>query len=262
MLPGEIRNAIFEEVFISEATIHRGAEEFGPLAEQEKAEIEGTKKVISWQLLCTCRQYYEEAFPLLYAKNSLALCTGKNGAPGKVGAFPLTPTPMSLIKNVRISFRLDNPDKPAAGSVAKFLDAIVEYSTIDVLRVTIASVAHHFDETNPWNILMMDHPVIGALERVMRSGAVRNLAIRLHDGAFLSPDFSRYLSQELLHGHHLIFLRSCSCHTYDSARNCIVCGMSEDARSLEPIQRLILSHEADASPEMVDDCQYEILQRL
>lgn len=73
-LPAEIRVMIWEELLtVKPKTVFGGASDFGPLA---KREVEAEGKV-PWQILLTCRLYYNEAHPIMYTRNNFVFCTGK-----------------------------------------------------------------------------------------------------------------------------------------------------------------------------------------
>jgi hypothetical protein len=204
---------IFEELLIVfPKIILRGASKFGPLQKQEFDE----DVKVPWQILSTCRKYYEEALPILYGKNKFGFCTGAKGSPGSFWRFPVRPKVMPYLTDLGVYFRADDPKTEASKRVGNFLRALNRHAKhLEHLTVTAAS-DRFYEAACPWDIVFGEHPVAQALVHLVKSKSVKHLTIRLQDGACFFPSFACFLDQTFRQHNDdpersLTFTLSCTC---------------------------------------------------
>ncbi|KAH7391718.1 hypothetical protein BKA66DRAFT_439518 [Pyrenochaeta sp. MPI-SDFR-AT-0127] len=214
--PTEVRLMIFEELLsVWPRVVYRGAYDFGPL---DAREFDG-EITIPWQILATCRKYYDEGMPIMYSKNRFVFCTGRRGEPGKFWRFPVSTRCMPFLTDLGIYLRCDTPTKEAAKRVAHFIKAITRLAVNLEFLVVLISSSCLDDRACPWDIMFCDHPVAKALVRLVEAKTVRHLKIRLHDSACVFPGFAEFLNQSFYKDgvpvdRSIIFSRSCTCPHY------------------------------------------------
>ncbi|KAF2280815.1 uncharacterized protein EI97DRAFT_8902 [Westerdykella ornata] len=239
-LPTEIRLMIFEELLVVRPKpVFRGAREFGPLDKREFSE----EVPIPWQVLLTCRQYFNEAMPILYGKNNFVFCTGASGKPGKFWRFPISRRSMPFLTNIGIYFRADGPRSEASRRVGHFLRALCRHA-LKLEHLTVMGYSDRFDEGNcRWDILSPAHPISEALINLVELKPMKHLTIRLHNAnALFGPDLACFLAERFYqtdgwNTRTLAFTRSCTCPA--SAPSfyslCSLCAnpLSEDTNPIE-----------------------------
>jgi hypothetical protein len=263
-LPTEVRLMVFEDLLVVyPKVVFRGAKRFGPLDKKEFDE----EVPIPWQILQTCRKFHDEAAPILYGKNKLIFCTGSCGYPGWFLAIPISIHYLELVTDVGIYFRADDPRKPAAKKVAKFIEAITQRTQkLDKLVVLVSS-DRFYEAMCPWDILWCDHPVSKQLVRLIESKKVNHLKLRFHDGAGVYQEFGRFLAQHFwetvgaTEGRSLTFTKSCSCPPNPdwSAPVCFNCSWPAEYKDQKPIEEACHPLLIEANQERLMDLQEELL---
>ncbi|KAF1941887.1 hypothetical protein EJ02DRAFT_187820 [Clathrospora elynae] len=264
--PTEIRLMIFEELLrVSPCVVFRGGAKFGPLDLNEfHHDIP-----VPWQILGTCRQYYEEALPIMYGKNMFAFCTGKSGEPSMFWRFPIKVRLMHYLTNLSIYCRADAPTKEAAKRVAHFIVALSHHAkNLEYLSIVISS-DQRFEKACPWDILFCDHPVSKALVTLIKSKTVKHVQIRLHDGAALHPGFAHFLLQQFYKTHipgdsrSLVFTKSCTCapdaRSLDP-EHCTHCGWAIEKKEWKPIAWWAYAAEMEADQERMMELQADLFE--
>lgn len=260
--PAEVRLMIFEEVLSAwPQTLYRGAFTFGPL---DPHEFDGEVQV-SWQILATCHQYYEEAHHLLYAKNHMAFCTTAKGKPGMFWRFPIRPHFLKYVTNLSIFYRADEPTKPSSKRVGYFIKAVARLA-VDMEHLTILiSSDQRYERACPWDILFCDHPVSKAILYTIEKKNVKNLKLRFHDGANLFPGFACFLEQTFLKDgkpvdRTLTFTTSCSCAPYMGQPNifCHFCQWPRSTWDLKPIEDPVHPAVVEAGQTRMMDMQDDL----
>ncbi|KAF2845099.1 hypothetical protein T440DRAFT_283785 [Plenodomus tracheiphilus IPT5] len=261
--PAEVRIMIYEELLsVWPHPVFRGAFTFGPI---DPHEFDG-EMVISWQILATCRLYYEEAYPILYSKNHFIFCTGAKGNPGMFWRFPIATRYMPFITNLSIFYRADEPTKQASKRVGHFMLALARLAVnLEHLTVLISS-DQRYEQACPWDIIFCDHPVAKAIVRLVENKTVKNLRIRLHDGARLFPGFACHLDQTFM-GHMpvdrtLIFTMSCSCAPIKGQPSqwCSFCQWPRHIWDLKPIEDRVHPVHAEAGQSRMMDMQADLFE--
>lgn len=210
--PTEVRLMIFEELVIVSGTVFRGASTFGPLDEKEFHE----EVSIPWQILATCRKYFEETVPILYGRNKFVFCTGEAGEPGMFWRFPISRRYMGYLNDVGVFVRADDPKKESAKRVGHFLKALIRHApNLEHLTLLISS-DRFYEALCPFDILFADHPISRELLHLIEAETVKHLKIRLHDGACFSPHYAGFLAQTFMEklstsGRSITFTTSCTC---------------------------------------------------
>jgi hypothetical protein len=263
-LPTEVRLMVFEELLVVyPKAVFRGAKHFGPLDKNEFNE--GVS--IPWQILQTCRKFHDEAAPILYGKNKLIFCTGSCGYSGWFLTIPVSIRYLELVTDIGIYFRADDPRKPAAKKVAKFIEAITQRTQkLDKLVVLVSS-DRFYEAMCPWDILWCDHPVSKQLVHLIESEKVNHLKLRFHDGAGVYQEFGRFLAQHFwetvgaTEGRSLTFTRSCSCPSNPDqpAPVCFNCGWPTEYKDQKPIEEACHPMLIEANQERLMDLQDDLL---
>ncbi|KAH9860328.1 hypothetical protein J1614_011658 [Plenodomus biglobosus] len=262
--PAEIRLMIFEEVLsVWPQMVYRGAFDFGPL---DPNEFDGEIQ-ISWQILATCRLYYEEAHPILYGKNRIAFCTGAKGRPGSFWRFPIRPHFMKYVTDLSIFYRADEPGKPSAKRVSHFIKALARLA-INLQQLTILiSSDQRYERACPWDIIFCDHPVAKAIVHMIEKKTIKNMKLRLHDGARVFPGFARFLEQTFLKDgkpvdRTLSFTTSCSCAPYMDMPHifCFFCQWPRNIWELKPIEELVHPVTVEASQKRMMEMQDDLFE--
>ncbi|KAF1845568.1 uncharacterized protein K460DRAFT_405822 [Cucurbitaria berberidis CBS 394.84] len=263
--PTEIRLMIFEELLVVwPKIVFRGAHEFGPLDERE---FEGAIP-IPWQILATCRRYYEEAMPIMYSKNRFVFCTGKGGEPGMFWRFPIHTRYMPYLTDLGIYLRADTPTKEAARRVAHFIKAITRLAVHLQYLVVLISSDCLYEKLCPWDIIFCDHPVAKSLVQLVEAKAVKHVKIRLHDNACLFPGFAQFLHQTFYKDgvpadRSIVFSRSCTCPPpcpNHPATYCLHCGWPVFSPPYKPIDVLVGPAGVESDMERMMDMQHELFE--
>lgn len=264
--PAEIRLMIFEELLtVWPHVIYRGAHDFGPLDSREFEE----EISVPWQILATCRKYYEEGMPILYAKNRFVFCTGKGGSPGMFWRFPIHTRCMSYLTDLGIYLRCDTPTKEAARRVAHFMTAIIRLSKNLESLVLLISSDCMYEKVCPWDIMFCDHPVAKALVQLIEAKTVKHLKIRLHDNANLFPGFAKFLNQCFYKdgaptNRSLIFSRSCTCPRLRPTQApyvCVHCSWPILQLDFRPIESYVHPFGVESDMERMMEMQDELFER-
>ncbi|KAH8731512.1 hypothetical protein GQ44DRAFT_604357 [Phaeosphaeriaceae sp. PMI808] len=226
--PKELRLMIFEELLTAfPRKVFKGARDFSAL---EYTEFNGNEIEVPWQILATCRLYYDEAMPVLYKNNDIVFCTGKNDDPGYFHRFPVSKRCMPHLTQLSIYMYSSNPVSDSAQRIAHFIKAVARTAIkLESVTVLISSDYPYQRRVNSWDIMFTDHPVSQALVLLVEASHIPFIKIRLHDGVALYPEFAKFLNQQFYLTHpngKIAFTRSCSCpllclnHT---SNHCIYC---------------------------------------
>ncbi|KAF2786895.1 hypothetical protein K505DRAFT_216654, partial [Melanomma pulvis-pyrius CBS 109.77] len=259
ILPIEIRLMIFEDLLVVYKTVFRGAEDFGQLDKNEFQE----EVPIPWQILSTCRQYHDEAAPIMYGMNRLVFCTGPSGEPGYFYHFPISTRYLQFVTDMGIYFQADDPAKQAAKRVANFIKALIKYATKLENLVVLASSDRWYKLAEcHWDILWCDHPVSKQLVCLIKSKIVTNLKLRFHDGAVLYQMFGRHLEQLFrttgsTQGRSIVFTWSCACpiNSYPypignpSHGFCVNCSWPRQHHEQKPIEVVVYPMDIETDQE-------------
>ncbi|KAF1996067.1 hypothetical protein P154DRAFT_444089 [Amniculicola lignicola CBS 123094] len=258
LFPTEIRLMIFEELLVLQPeTIFRGAYEFNQLSENEfEDEIP-----VPWEILQTCRQYHDEAAPILYGKNKFVFCTGAGGDPGMFWRYPISRRYMRYVTDLGIYLQSDEPQKQAAQRISHFVRALARHTTRLKHLVVLISSDRFYDSTCPWDILFCCNPVAKALDFLVGSEKVQYLKVRVHDGAMLFPNYAMALNQKFEQGstadRSITFSQSCSCPPktrchHDPIEHCCLCGWSIENIGQKPIETIV-------PPEYIESCEQRMM---
>ncbi|KAF2242745.1 hypothetical protein BU26DRAFT_467158, partial [Trematosphaeria pertusa] len=232
---------IYEELLIVwPKTVFRGARQFGPLSPKEYNE----DVILHWQILLTCRKYFEEGAPVMYGGNKLVFCTGKGGDPGQFWRFPINIRYMRYVTDLGIYLRADKPTSQASQRVAHFMKALARHGKKLNRLVVLLGSDRYYEAACPWDIPFFDHPVSQALVQLVKSQTVNHLKIRVHDGALLYNGFGSYLCQTFrengsIAGRSLAFTFSCTCPPHCPLypqNDCFLCGWPLEFPDQAPVE--------------------------